>query len=78
MHSLSSTHRAFDRSFEFLSHLAEAAAAVARRPADRARAESVLRELGDEQLEDAGIDRPVCRPQSAFDALLMSELMSMR
>lgn len=78
MQSLSSTHQAVYRSLELASHLAETAAALARRSIRRARTERVLRNLGDRQLDDAGIERPACRPQIAADARLMSDLMSMR
>jgi len=78
MHSLSITHQAFDRGLELASHLAGAAVAVGRRSIARARTESVLRTLCDAQFEDAGLQRPARRPQSAADARMMSDLMSMR
>ena len=78
MQSLSSTRHLADRSLELVSQFVEAAAALAVRSVRHARTEKMLRDLSDEQLDDAGIDRPARRPQSARDALLMSELMSLR
>jgi hypothetical protein len=78
MHGLSSTHRSFDRSVGLTWQVACTAVAAARTTIARARTESVLRSLSDEQAEDAGLDRSSRRPQIAIDARLMSGLMSMR